>query len=1134
MGNMISHGEEDNMAWHVAMGCLCIGYSFPWACTVDFVLKYRAMSMFRLFTFMGSVIGIFWALEDAVLDSMIYFVIIAFVNLAHMAMAIAVQPQSCFDLFCCSIQTTHMEDKIHTLYHGKFGGPNTMDRREFELLTEDRAVSKSYERGHHFLEYAKESKTLSILLSGKMGIYEKSSATARANDTAGPAVVGAHTRDILTGYIYPMDFVNHLEWIAHEQGNTTRARVTIKCEEDCTVLEWDRTHLAETFKQYPRIQCRVTSFLGKEIAEKAQLISGGRPVDQHSEFVHHVYCGAKWQKRKGAHEMMRNSDRHPEAYWNCSDFVPKLMDMTDNYSYRTLKLKPEQWLMRYALGEGPWVDFSTDKLSDGLATLLGELQNLDKKSAEYQYWVQQTHSKLGKIARMHFPSEHQVDGIAPGQDDIKRIQKVLEDNRKPSNTTQRLTDQNYRQALATDIGGKPWVNMFAVVATKEINELIPRKKHSTASRTDGGTSGEVPTQEQIELTVKALKKYKAQKLAHKVWKDPTKGKSDEATFKAWRDTRPKFETWWKERLADRGETQDEEDEDWGKKDHKQWEESKHWGTMVDYTDYGKPMKPDEDNKPQHTHFRALEELLNSKGGNFFKRTGSHSSSSRGPGVGSGNALAPPVATGGSHAARAVIGGNVAAESITPAPAPLNLTNNQFYRQTSLPIVPMTLLDWVRYLHRHREMLQEQIKKSITSEEFVDMEFGGLDNSNPLHERIRLHVIESDFVKSVCEQTWQTWKDCSKSPELADAKILNPHKVRMALKAAKISARKSAARMTNARLLSVDPAVLDTTRPVEKTSAVALKYFEPLFEHLQAHMPSMSTRELLELMNWGKWRVLWKPGTVFVRQHESPHVVGIVMEGLLASYTEDEVTSSRSFVNMIRQRELVGSEDFQLTMFNTARRTIEVPTLEAMQDLEEDGMISKKDIAAQFKNYKDEHEPKQLQLSRAELGDPQTDPLFWTAADAGQRFKDYIEDLGLEIDENLVEGLQADYEAREAWDKTLKEMQARENKVEYEKNKDRKKDFNETETLSRPTVMFVWESEDIRRLMEVDPRTKQAMSVMLGFDLNSKQKTSVNLGSRFCGFVTHASGDDGTERPMCGNGDGIQQLRAEDIQTLSGR
>ena len=56
--------------------------------------------------------------------------------------------------------------------------------------------------------------------------------------------------------------------------------------------------------------------------------------------------------------------------------------------------------------------------------------------------------------------------------------------------------------------------------------------------------------------------------------------------------------------------------------------------------------------------------------------------------------------------------------------------------------------------------------------------------------------------------------------------------------------------------------------------------------------------------------------------------------------------------------------------------------------------------------------------------------------------------------------------------------------------------------------------------------------MLGFDLSSKHKSSVNLGSRFCGIITHASGDDGTDRPMCGNGDGIQQLRAEDIQTLS--
>jgi len=1096
------------MAWHVAMGCLCVVYSFPWACTVDFVLKYRAMSMFRLFAFMGALIGIFWAYEDAVLDSMIYFVIIAFVNLAHMAMAIAVQPQSCFDLFCCSIQTTHMEDKIHTLYHGKFGGPNTMDRREFELLTEDRAVSKSYERGHHFLEYAKESKTLSVLLSGKMGIYEKSSATATANDTAGPAVVGAHTRDILTGYIYPMDFVNHLEWIAHEQGMTTRARVTIKCEEDCTVLEWDRTHLAETFKQYPRIQCRVTSFLGKEIAEKAQLISGGRPIGQHSEFVHHVYCGAKWQERKGAHETMRNSDRHPEAYWNCSDFVPKLLDMTDNCSYRTLKLKPEQWLMRYALGEGPWVDLSCEKLPDGLATLQGELEALGSGTADYDYWVRNNNGNrmgLGKIARMHFPSEHPVDGIAPGK--ISRIQTVLQEQQ--AKTTERLTNQEYRQELTTDIGGKPWVNMFAVVATQEVNELIPCRNNIRATRTDG-SAGNIPTQEQIEATVKELKKYKCQKLAYTVWKDPTKGKSNQADYDSWKapGREATFQAWWKNRAG----TEDEQDEDWGKKDHKQWKEAQEWGDQVEYSDerQGKPLQPNEDDKPEHTHFRALEELVNSRGGTFFTRSNSMSNS--GSGSGSGSGMPAPVASQGGtlNANTTVQGGNVAMESLTPVQVNQR-TNSQFTATTTLPVVPMNLLDWVRFLHRHREMLQAKIQQSIESEEFVDMEYGGLDDPL-LNERLRLHVIESDFVKRMCEKTWKDWSK-STDPKFAGAKILNPHKVGMALEAAKITARKSAARMTNARLLSVDPAVLDTTRPVEKTSAVALKYSEPLFEHMQSHMPSMSTRELLELINWGKWRVLWKPGTVFVRQQESSSVVGIVMEGLLASYTEDEVTASRCFVNMIRQKELVGSEDFQLSMFHTARRTIEVPTLEGLQDLLEDDLISKKDIQAQFKNYEDEFEDvdeagRLKQLSRADLGDP-------------TRHKTYIEALGLEIDEDLVESLQAAYEARKAWTAETQNI-----------GKDLPKQHDETQILSRPTVMFVWEAEDIRRLMEVDPRTKQAMSVMLGFDLSSKHKTSVNLGSRFCGITTHASGDDGTDRPMCGNGDGIQQLRAEDIQTLS--
>merc|ERR1712166_1642878 len=531
-------------------------------------------------------------------------------------------------------------------------------------------------------------------------------------------------------------------------------------------------------------------------------------------------------------------------------------------------------------------------------------------------------------------------------------------------------------------------------------------------------------------------------------KDPTKGKSNQSDYESWKapGRLPTFQEWW----TGRADTEDEQTEDWGKKDYKQWKQAQQWGDQVEYSAerQGKPLEPNEDEKPTHTHFRALEELVNSRGGTFFTRSNSKSNAGSGAGsgtgAGSGGMQAPVALQGGTTNANTTVqGGNVAMESSTPAQVNQR-TNNQFTADTNLPVVPMNLLDWVRFLHRHRGELQEKIQQSITSEEFVDMEYGGLEDPL-LNERLRLHVIESDFVKRMCEKTWKDW---SKSPDFADAKILNPKKVGMALKAAKITSRKSAARMTNARLLSVDPAVLDTTRPVEKTSAVALKYFEPLFEHLQTHMPSMSTRELLELVNWGKWRVLWKPGTVFVRQQESPHVVGIVMEGLLASYTEDEVTASRCFVNMIRKKELVGSEDFQLSMFHTARRTIEVPTLEGLQELLEDELIPKTDIEAQFKNYKDEFEnwddPPE-QLSRADLGDPGL-----------TNYKAYIENLGLEIDEDLVEGLQAAYEARAAW------------RLDPEYDAKKEKQHDEKQISSRPTVMFVWEAEDLRRLMEVDP------------------------------------------------------------------
>merc|ERR1712046_190318 len=79
-------------------------------------------------------------------------------------------------------------------------------------------------------------------------------------------------------------------------------------------------------------------------------------------------------------------------------------------------------------------------------------------------------------------------------------------------------------------------------------------------------------------------------------------------------------------------------------------------------------------------------------------------------------------------------------------------------------------------------------------------------------------------------------------------------------------------------------------------------------------------------------------------------------------------------------------------------------------------------------------------------------------------------------------------------------------------------------LSRPTVMFVWDFDDIKRLMDVDPRIKQSMSVMLGFDISHKHKISKNLGSRFCGITTQAATDGGISRPLCGSGEEVTKLR----------
>merc|ERR1711981_1550846 len=63
--------------------------------------------------------------------------------------------------------------------------------------------------------------------------------------------------------------------------------------------------------------------------------------------------------------MSASSEKHPEYLWECADCY----DMMNHGSFRTMKPEPEQWLLRFAIGDGPWVDLDASHLMLGLHDL---------------------------------------------------------------------------------------------------------------------------------------------------------------------------------------------------------------------------------------------------------------------------------------------------------------------------------------------------------------------------------------------------------------------------------------------------------------------------------------------------------------------------------------------------------------------------------------------------------------------------------------------------------------------------------------------------------------------------------------------------------------------------------------------
>lgn len=935
MGSTSSHSEETDMGgmvvWNAAMGIMLIGSIFPFLMTTDYVLKFRGVPLFRGLVMVGALTGVAWSIHWEVRDSLIYFIIIAAVSLIHLAIVAGFQPNNVLDVICKRGKFIHMDPDIDKLYRGKFGGANAIDRFTFCKLTENRATFRTLQKGELYMTHGTDLNSLSILLDGCMEILETVNCDV---ETEKKSMNGANSQAnrarVYVSNLYPMDVINHFEWIARQQGSSNRSHVSIRATQKCRVLEWKREFLHEVFKQFPDLGNCVTSVLGKELAEKTQLLAGGCRRLVSSEFVHHTYCGCGYKQKKQTDSQMVEAaiSKHPEFLWETA----MVCDMVSNGSYRTLRLTPEQWLMRYAIGDGPWVDLT----SDGNKLMRGLHQLMHKAGISQQSRVRDTAQQyLGITLCVTIDPKE-----GPCYLTLREYQQ----------RSQEAEPQNDDFTVYSHLGQSPFVQVFARMATARIPQDYLQESSSISN---------------ANISRRTLESLQAS------------------------------------------------------------------------------MAP------------AL-------GASTFGRSSVDSAPALNNGNGNGTELQP-------------VG--------VSAPEDYATVSTTFPKPVGVP----TLIDYVRRLHQDRAGLAQEIANKAPQPGF--------------HERLMQHGAESTDVQALVRRVYL--EGIEKEESEGQLQFLCPMRVDKLVSAAQNTMRQRGMRVVNARLLGVDPAMLETSLvPKDRGSLVHGTYHEPLLDFLMKQLPTLHHRDISEMINWGKWRVLYNPGTVWLRQGEFPNYVGVVLDGLVVSFTEDAVTRGRTMTHVIGPGQLIGTEDFQnrdssnakKAQLRTARRTIQVPTREML-----------------------EQAPPELQ-KQFSINHQFSDEMAWTEVASTNIHRSY----GLEIDPNFMDQIQ--------------EVQAQvraENTTESPGNTDTSLKSQRV-TLSRPSVMFVWEFQDLQRMMAADPHLYSALSLMLGFDLSEKRTLAAedSLGTTWCGVPVHAATDDGVSGGMCGSRADFQALETLDAGVLA--
>lgn len=313
-----------------------------------------------------------------------------------------------------------------------------------------------------------------------------------------------------------------------------------------------------------------------------------------------------------------------------------------------------------------------------------------------------------------------------------------------------------------------------------------------------------------------------------------------------------------------------------------------------------------------------------------------------------------------------------------------------------------------------------------------------------------------------------------------------------------SLQRSRLRIANARLLAMHPAPMDSLSPaadmmnMSNNSALSgdlLHYFDMVCKDLRK-------KDLHEILKWGKWRSYFRPGTVVQKQGEEANYVGILLQGKLASYTEDELTRHKTLVSYVEKYNLVGSEDFS-SKFRTARRTIQMPEYDPdhKDSMRCDDSGRKEEM---YQVMKIDEAKERLHKATKELGSSNSG--FGVGAGRGKDSSDtsdtsdtddsYTEDTDTYDDETEYEMRQLEH---------LEDLQERVDN--YEGNK--------YVLLTKiPAILFVWDIKDLKRLMLADPHVESHLSKILRGDISHKLDNAIgdSLGTRVCGVPTQARGD----------------------------